>query len=127
MTFHGVDGGKAFEAAHGSLAEAIGMFRALGDMQRVASLLVVAAALAVVEGDAKRAALLSGAAAVLKEPLGEAATRVQLLSLDDPVPAARLALGYDAFEAADRMGRALTLDEMVLLAQAGATQSCSER
>lgn len=114
---------NAFEAAHASLAEAIGMFRSSGDMQRVASLLLMAAALAVAEGDPKRAALLSGAAAVLKEPLGEAATPVQLLRLDDPVPAARLALGDDAFEAAYRAGRALTLDEMVLLAQAGTTQS----
>ena len=53
----------AFAAAHESLGEAIGLFRQAGDMQRIVSLLIMAAALAVAEGDPKGAALLSGAAA----------------------------------------------------------------
>ena len=100
-----------FDAAHESLDEALAMFRAAGDMQRVSSLLTMAAALALGEGDAERAARLSGTAAVLMEPLGHVATPIQLLRLDDPVPAARGALGDDAFDAAYAAGRSLSLDE----------------
>jgi predicted ATPase/class 3 adenylate cyclase len=108
----------AFGAAHASLGEAIGMFHKAGDMQRIVSLLIMAAALAIAEGDPGRAAQLSGAAAVLKEPLGEVATPMQLLGLDDPVRAAHSELGDGAFEAAYRAGRAMRLDEMVQLVQA---------
>ena len=43
---------------------------------------------------------------------------MQLLGLDDPVPAARATLGDDAFEAAYAAGRALSLDEAVELIEA---------
>ncbi len=105
-----------FEAAHESLDEALAMFRAAGDMQRVSSLLTMAAALALGEGEPERAARLSGAAAVLMEPLGHVATPMQLLRMDDPVPAARAALGDQAFEAAYAAGRTLSLDEALELA-----------
>src|SRR5439155_27258963 len=101
---------------------AIGMSPQAGDMQRIVSLLIMAAALAIAEGDPGRAAQLSGAAAVLKEPLGEVATPMQLLRLDDPVPAAHSELGDGAFEAAYRAGRAMSLDEMVQLVQARTAQ-----
>jgi predicted ATPase/class 3 adenylate cyclase len=110
---------RAFGAAHDTLGEAIGMFRKAGDMQRVVSLLIMAAALAIAENDPKRAALLSGAAAVLKEPLGDIATPIQLLGLEDPAPAARSELGDDAFEATYGAGRAMSLDQMIDLVQAG--------
>ena len=109
---------REFEAAHESLTEALAMFRATGDMQRVSSLLIMAAALALGEGDPERAARLSGAAAVLMEPLGDVATPMQLLRIDDPVPAARSALGDAAFEAAYVAGRSLSLDEALELAGA---------
>ncbi len=111
-----------FEAAHGSLDEALAMFRAAGDMQRVSSLLTMAAALALREGDAERAARLSGAAAVLMEPLGNVATPMQLLRMDDPVPATRAALGDDAFDAAYAAGRSLSLDEAFELTRASTAQ-----
>ncbi len=107
----------AFAAAHKSLGEAIGLFRQAGDMQRIVSLLIMAGMLAVVEGDPKGAALLCGAAARLKEPLGDIATPMHLLGLDDPAPVARGALGEEAFEEAYAAGRSLSLDEMVQLVQ----------
>ena len=107
-----------FEAAYESLDEALAMFRAQGDMQRVSSLLTMAAALALGEGDAERAARLGGAAAVLIEPLGNVATPMQLLRMDDPVPAARAAMGDEAFDAAYAAGRSVSLDEALELARA---------
>ena len=113
---------RAFEAAHASLREAIGTYRSAGDSQRMSSLLTVAAALAFAEGDPNRAARISGAAAVIMEPLGRVATPMQLLGVDDPVPAARATLGDADFEAAYAAGRSLTLDEAVELIEAGAGQ-----
>src|SRR4029077_11561071 len=101
--------------------EAIGFFHSTGDMHRVVSLLIMAAALAIAEGDPGRAALLSGAAAALKEPLGDIATPLQLLRLEDPALAARSQLGDADYEAAYAAGRALTLHEVVHLVQAGTT------
>jgi non-specific serine/threonine protein kinase len=109
-------------AARESLGEAMGMFHKIGDMQRTASLLTMASALAIAEGNPKRAALIAGAAAVVREPLGDVATPMQLLGLTDPVPAARSALGDEAFEAAYQAGRALSLDEAVGLVQAATAQ-----
>ena len=105
-----------FDAAHQSLDEALAMFRAAGDMQRVSSLLTMAASLALGEGRPERAARLSGAAAVLTEPLGRIATPIKLLRIDDPVPAARTALGHEAFEAAYAAGRSMSFDEAIELA-----------
>ncbi len=109
---------RAFGAAHANLKETIEMVRAAGDMQRVSSLLTIAAALAIAEDDPQRAAALSGAAAVVAEPLGAVATPMQLMGLDDPVRAARSALGDDAFEAAYAAGGALSMDEAIEMAQA---------
>jgi predicted ATPase/class 3 adenylate cyclase len=109
----------ALDAAQESIREAIGFFRATRDLQRISSFLSMAAALAVAQGDPRRAAVLSGAAASLAEPLGTVATPMQLLRLDDPVPAARSALGDTAFGAAYATGRAMSVDQAVELAQAG--------
>jgi predicted ATPase/class 3 adenylate cyclase len=114
---------RAFEAAQASLDEAIVMFQASGDLQRISSLLTMAAALAVGQGDPMRAAVLSGAAAAAMEPLGTVATPMQLLRMDDPVPAARSALGDDEFDAAAATGRSLSLEEAIELARAGTSQA----
>ena len=110
---------RAFAAAHASLGEAIGLFHEAGDMQRIVSLLIMAAALAIAEGDPKRAALLGGAAAVLKEQYRDIATPLQLLHLEDPAVAARSQMGDADYEAAYGAGRALGLDDVVRLVQAG--------
>jgi predicted ATPase/class 3 adenylate cyclase len=112
---------RAFAAAHARLRETIAMVRAAGDMQRLSSLLTIGAALAIAEGDPERAARLSGAASVILEPLGSVATPMQLIGLDDPVPAARAALGNEAFEAAYAAGRALDVDAAVSLADGAET------
>jgi predicted ATPase/class 3 adenylate cyclase len=109
---------RALGEARASLSETIAMVRAAGDMQRLSSLLTIGASLAVAADDPKRAALLSGAADVIMEPLGSVATPMQLIGLDDPVPAARSALGDDAFETAYAAGRALDIDAAVALVQA---------
>ncbi len=103
----------ALDGAHASLRESIDTYRASGDSQRVSNLLTMGAALAVADGDPNRAARISGAAAVIAEPLGIVATPMQLLAVDDPVPAARAAMGDAEFEAAFAAGRSLTLDEAI--------------
>ena len=105
----------AYEAAHASLREVIDTYRAAGDSQRIASLLTIGAALVLAEGDPDRAARISAAAAVIEEPLGTVATPMQLLAVDDPVPAARAALGEADFETAYAAGRMLGLDEAAAL------------
>jgi len=113
---------RDFQATRADLAQAIGLFRTSGDTHRIVNLVIISAALANAEGDPKRAAVLSGAAAALKEPLGEIATPLQLLGLEDPAAVARFALGDDAFDAQYRAGRALSVDETVQLVQAHAAR-----
>ena len=110
----------AFDAAHASLRDVIATYRSAGDTQRIASLLSLGATLALAEGDPDRAARIGGAAAVIAEPLGRVATSMHLLGVDDPVPAARAALGDVDFEAAYQAGQSLTLDEAIELIDAGA-------
>ena len=80
----------------------------------------LAAAVAVEEGDLDRAARLSGAGDILREPLGEMATPMRTLGIDDPAAVARAALGDEAFERAYAAGRALTLDQVVALVRGSA-------
>ncbi len=104
----------AFGRAHDALDQASGIFRRAGDVQAIVRFLIISAALAVAEGKPALAARASAAADVLKEPLGEIATPLQLLRLEDPARAARAALGDEAFDAAYRAGRAMSLDEVVV-------------
>jgi predicted ATPase/class 3 adenylate cyclase len=107
-----------FAEAHASLADAVGIFHETGDMQGLVRISMIAAAMAIAEGDFERAALLSGAGAVLKEPLGEIATPLRMLQIEDPVPAARAGLGDTAFDAAFSAGRAMSLEAVVALVRA---------
>jgi predicted ATPase/class 3 adenylate cyclase len=107
-----------FAEAHAGLADAVEIFSETGDMQGLVRISMIAAALAIVEEDFKRAALLSGAGAALKEPLGEIATPLRMLQIQDPVPAARAGLGDAAFIAAFEAGRAMSVDELVALIRA---------
>lgn len=100
-------------AARASQAEALGVFRAAGDMQGVVRVLVLAAAVAVAAGDLTLAARLSGAVDTLREPLGDVATPVQILGLEDPAKASRVGLGEAAFEEAYQAGRTASLEEII--------------
>ena len=91
--------------------EAFGTFRAVGDMHSMVRVVIMAAATAILEGDLERAATLSGAGDVLREPLGEMATPMTTLGLEDPAAAARTRLGDEAFERSYQKGRGLTLEE----------------
>jgi predicted ATPase/class 3 adenylate cyclase len=102
-------------AARAIQVEAITTFRAGGDTQSLVRTLIMAAAVAVVEGDLERAATLSGAGDILREPLGEMATPMRTLGIEDPAAVARSGLGEEAFQRAYAAGRALTLDEVVAL------------
>jgi predicted ATPase/class 3 adenylate cyclase len=95
--------------------EAIDTFRAGGDTQSLVRILIIAAAVAVEEGDLGRAAMLSGAGDVLREPLGEMATPMRTLGIADPAVQAQAGLGEEAFQRALAAGRALTLDEVMAL------------
>ncbi|MBA3687335.1 MAG: tetratricopeptide repeat protein [Chloroflexi bacterium] len=100
--------------------EALGTFRAVGDTHSMVRVLIMAAATAVLEGDLERAATLSGAGDVLREPLGEMATPMTTLGMEDPALASRARLGDEAFERSYQKGRTLTLDQASdLLSEAG--------
>ena len=107
-----------FAEAHAGLAEAVEIFRETGDMQGLVRIAMIAAALANVEGHFERSALLSGVGAALKEPLGEIATPLRMLRIEDPVPPARAGLGDAAFDATFEAGRAMSVEEMVALIRA---------
>ncbi len=104
-----------FAAARAMQAEALGVFRAAGDTHWVVRELMLAALSAVVAGDLVLAARLCGAYDLLRAPLGEIATPIKTLGLPDPMVDARDGLGEDAFQAAYRAGRAMTLDEVAAL------------
>jgi predicted ATPase/class 3 adenylate cyclase len=111
---------KAGELAEGRamLARAAGIFHETADMQALVRVSVIASALAVAEGDFERAARLAGAGSALKEPLGEIATPVRMLQIEEPGPVARAALGEAAFDTAYEAGRTMSADEMVALVRA---------
>lgn len=112
-----------FAEAHAGLAEAVEIFDETGDMQGLVRISMIAAALAIDEGDFERSALLSGVGAALKEPLGEIATPLRMLQIEDPVPPARAGLGDAAFDAAFQAGRAMSIEEMVALIRADLAQN----
>jgi hypothetical protein len=123
------------EAARASQAEAIGIFHAATDVPGVIRALLLAAVVAVAHADAdadadanananadananaesERAARLCGAVDTLKEPLGQVATPMTMLGLEDPAVTARRLLGDEAFERAFESGRRLSLDDAVAL------------
>jgi predicted ATPase/class 3 adenylate cyclase len=125
------------DAARASQAEAIGIFHAATDVPGVIRALLLAAVVAVADADAdvkavadadadtdadaaanaesERAARLCGAVDTLKEPLGQVATPMTMLHLEDPAVTARRLLGDEAFEQAFESGRRLTLDDAVAL------------
>jgi len=108
----------AFAEARAAVADAVGIFIDTADMPAVVRVAIIGAAVAVAEGDFERAALLSGAGAALKEPLGEIATPLRMLRIEDPAPAARAGLGGAAFDEAFSAGRAMSLEALVALVRA---------
>ena len=107
------------DAARASQAEAIGIFHAATDVPGVIRALLLAAVVAVADEDAdvetERAARLCGAVDILKEPLGQVATPMTMLRLEDPAVTARRVLGDEAFDREFQAGRALGLDDAVAL------------
>jgi len=101
------------EVARGLQADAVRTFRELGDSHSVVRILLMAAASASIAGDLSVAARLSGAADAMREPLGNMATPMQTLGMEDPAVGLRAALGDEAFERDYRVGRALSLDEVL--------------
>ena len=85
-------------------------------MPSIVNSLLVAEFAFMTEGDAERTALLKGAIDALREPLGELATALDILHIEDPAIDARHVLGEEAYEAAKTRGRALDLDAAIRLA-----------
>jgi predicted ATPase len=105
-------------AARARLAEALGIWRAAEAAHRIADTLEAFAVLAAAHDQPERALRLAGAAAARRAagcPLSER----QRTALDQQLEPARLALGQGAAAALGR-GRALSLDEAVDEAVAGA-------
>jgi predicted ATPase/class 3 adenylate cyclase len=99
-----------------ALAEAMAMLRSAGDIATTLNALQVAAFAMLRDGRPEASAVLSGASDKIREPLGELATGLDILSIEDPKIAARAALGDAAFEAAYERGRALDLDGAIAFA-----------
>ncbi len=107
---------RDFDGARAALREAMGIFRAAGDMPTVVNCLLIGAFALVAEGTTERAAEVLGTIAALREPLGELATALDIVHIEDPSVEARRALGDEAFDVAFARGRELTVDEAILLA-----------
>lgn len=108
-------GDHAPDAARAAVEEAFGIFRAAADHHAIVRCLTFGAMIAIQSGDPERAAMISGAADVIREPLGTIGTQVQILGVADPAVQARETLGDAAYDAAYRRGRALDLDALASL------------
>jgi tetratricopeptide (TPR) repeat protein len=102
--------------AAASLREALVLGREIGAQGLLAEALEGLAWLAAALGQAEWATHLGGAAEVLREELGAALHPVLHASHERAVQAMRAALGASAFAAAWAEGRALALEEAVMLA-----------
>jgi predicted ATPase/class 3 adenylate cyclase len=100
------------------LREAIDILRASGDVTTLINAIDVAAFLLLREGRPEQAAMVSGAVTGLREPLGELASGLNILSIEDPRVGARAALGDATFEAAVARGKGLGFDDAIALALA---------
>ena len=96
-----------FVTARAELAEAAQTFMAVSALPNVVNSLLVAAYAALNEGDARRAAVVTGAVEVLQESIEKSANALSVLGIEDPAVGARAALGDEAYEAEVAAGRAL--------------------
>jgi tetratricopeptide (TPR) repeat protein len=111
-------GDGALEASAAAFREAMALWVEAADMPSVARGLILTSILATKTGDFERAAKLRGAADEVMRPLGNIATPMQILRLEDPAIAAREALGDEGYSEAYEAGRALSLDEIAELLRA---------
>jgi predicted ATPase/class 3 adenylate cyclase len=102
-----------------ALAEAMPILQAAGDIPTTLNALQVAALGMLRDGRFEAAAVLSGASDTLRAPLGELATGLDILSIEDPGIGARQALGDEAYEDAFERGRSLDLDRAVAIVLGG--------
>lgn len=91
---------RQFDASRIELREAMAIWRGSGDMPSVVNCLLVAAFGLLAENEVQRAAIISGTVEALREPMGELATALDILSIEDPKIGARRALGDEAYAAA---------------------------
>lgn len=109
---------RHFDATRAALAEAMAIWRSAGDMPNIVNALLIGAHGLVAEGRAASAAELSSAIDALREPMGDVASGLDILSIPDPRIAARAALGEEAYAAAAARGRVLDLDGAIAVALA---------
>lgn len=100
-----------YQEAHSRLAEAMRLFRQLGDRRGTGYSLAGFAVLAAVQGQMERAAWLSGAVASLQDVLGPFLEAPLQMEFDRQLAAVRAALDEETFDAAVAAGRAMTLEE----------------
>ena len=72
--FSDIEGSTRLAESQAHLSEAIELLDAVADVHATFRVTVIAAAVAVAQGDSERAARLSGAGSVLRAPLGDIAT-----------------------------------------------------
>ena len=99
-------------------AEVLGPSHQAGRPLGINMALDLLADLALLEGQAERAAVLAAAAARLDDELGGTPS-LELAGIPDPLARARAELGEERYEAAVSRGRSSPIDEIVRLALAG--------
>ena len=104
-------------ALHG---ESLALFRQLGNQQGIAYSLEGMAGVAQRQSQPSRTARLGGAAAALRESIGCPLSPAEQEEMDKQIAAGRTALGEEAFAAAWDAGRAMTPEQAVEYALAGA-------
>jgi predicted ATPase/DNA-binding SARP family transcriptional activator len=94
------------------LYQSFEIHRELGDQWRLASVLEALAATSTLVGDGRRAALLIGAAQVVREKTGAPVPRCEIGDYEATLAKAKDLLGPEAFEKALEEGKAMKLDKL---------------
>jgi predicted ATPase/class 3 adenylate cyclase len=98
------------------LARSLAMLRKTGDVATTVNSVQVVAFALLQGGRPEEAAIVAGSADAAREGVGQLASGLDILSIEDPKVGARRALGDEAFEEALARGRALELDAALAIA-----------
>ncbi|MBX3282633.1 MAG: tetratricopeptide repeat protein [Acidobacteria bacterium] len=108
---------KDYPASHAYTIESLRISEKMGNSVSVGYALERFAALAVIGNEMERAALLSGAMETIYEAAGYKIEEVDRLFLDQYLDKARSAMGYERFEKAQQIGKAMSVKDAIALAR----------
>jgi predicted ATPase/DNA-binding SARP family transcriptional activator len=113
---------KDYPAARSFQARALEYAEPIGERRMVAECLEEVGGIDAAAGLAERAAVLFGAAQALRAAIGAPILGPDLARFQQSVAAVRLALGDDAFAAAEQQGRTMPVAEAIALARTAAVE-----